>query len=287
MAGARDGSRPGFLELMNLLDSRAPRLDVRWEPSPRDVIDGMLKIADVRSGDVLYDLGCGDGRVVIEAARQAGIRATGIDLDPQRIQESKKNAFKAGVNHLVTFRNENLFETDITYATVVTLFLFPNVNLRLRPKLLQEAQPGTRVVSYCHGMDRWRSDRFMKIGRNHVYLWIVPPSVAGQWEGTIETSEGPVPISLNLFQEFQDVTGIMKIGDEVVSIETTPMVGPAFTFAGVSKARDQVMEARLAGSVDGEILRGTAEIETLPYASPWTAHLTARGERRKLRTEGA
>lgn len=152
---------------------RAP--DVPFEPSPRHVVDQMLKLADVRKGDVVYDLGCGDGRIVIAAAQQFGARGVGIDIDPQRITESTENARAAGVLDRVTFRNEDLFEANIADATVVTLFLWPEVNLKLRAKLWRDLKPGTRVVSYYWDMGDWAPEKEIEVDGHAIYLWTIPP----------------------------------------------------------------------------------------------------------------
>jgi precorrin-6B methylase 2 len=152
---------------------RAP--DVPFDPSPHHVVAQMLKLADVRKTDVLYDLGCGDGRIVIAAAQTYGARGVGIDIDPQRIKESQENARAAGVTDRVTFRNEDLFEADISEATVVTLFLWPEVNLKLRPKLLADLKPGTRVVSYYWDMGDWQPEKQIEIEGHSIYLWTIPP----------------------------------------------------------------------------------------------------------------
>lgn len=151
---------------------RAP--DVPFDPSPRHIVEQMLTLADVRKGDVVYDLGCGDGRIVIAAAQQSGVRGVGIDIDPQRIKESQENARAAGVLDRVTFRNEDLFEADISAATVVTLFLWPEVNLKLRPKLLRDLKPGTRVVSYYWDMGDWAPEKEVEIDGHSIYLWTIP-----------------------------------------------------------------------------------------------------------------
>ena len=152
---------------------RAP--DVRYEPSPMPVVHQMLKLAQVGPGDVVYDLGSGDGRIPIAAARDYGARGVGIDLDPRLIAESNANARKAGVADRVAFRNEDLFEADISEASVVTLFLYPDVNRRLRPKLLRELKPRTRIVSYWHDMGDWKPARTEKTPRAKIYLWTIPP----------------------------------------------------------------------------------------------------------------
>jgi predicted RNA methylase len=148
--------------------------DVVFEPSPERVVEEMLRLAEVHKGDVVYDLGCGDGRIVIAAARQFGARGVGIDIDPQRIKESRENARKAGVLGRVQFRNEDLFEANIQEATVVTLFLWGSVNLKLRPKLLRELKPGTRVVSHHWDMEDWAPEKQIEVDGHPIYLWRIP-----------------------------------------------------------------------------------------------------------------
>jgi ribosomal protein L11 methylase PrmA len=134
----------------------------------------MLKLAEVGEDDIVYDLGCGDGRIVIAAARDFGARGVGIDIDPQRIAESNENAQKAGVTNRVDFREEDLFEADFHDATVVTLFLWPSVNLKLRPILMKQLRPGTRVVSYFHSMGDWAPEKEITVNRERIFLWTIP-----------------------------------------------------------------------------------------------------------------
>ena len=148
--------------------------DVWWEPTTDPVVTAMLKLAGVKKGDVVYDLGCGDGRIVIAAAKQFGARGVGIDIDPQRIAESNDNARKAGVTAMVTFREEDLFEVDFRDATVVTLFLWPSLNLKLRPKLLKELKPGTRIVSHSHDMGDWPAEKQETVEGARIFLWTIP-----------------------------------------------------------------------------------------------------------------
>jgi SAM-dependent methyltransferase len=148
--------------------------DVRYEPSSHAQTMAMLRLAKVTRRDVVYDLGCGDGRVVIAAAKHFGARGVGIDIDPERIKESAENARKAGVAKRVQFRNEDLFEADIREATVVTLYLWPWINLKLRPKLLSELKPGTRVVSHFHDMGDWPPEKEIQVEGHRIYLWTIP-----------------------------------------------------------------------------------------------------------------
>jgi len=152
--------------------SRTP--DVFDLPTSPPVVQSMLNLARVRKSDIVYDLGCGDGRIVIEAARRYGARAVGIDIDPQRIAESRANAKKAGVEKRVEFRLADLFETDLHEATVVTLYLLPSLNVKLMPKLRKELPKGARVVSHDFEMGDWKPDRTVQVGNASVYLWTIP-----------------------------------------------------------------------------------------------------------------
>jgi SAM-dependent methyltransferase len=153
-----------------------PRLDVVWVPSAPEVIHAMLEVSSVGPGDVVYDLGCGDGEIVIAAARR-GARGVGVDIDPERIANARRDAARAGVTDRVTFIEQDLFSTDVSPATVVTLYLLPDLNERLRPKLLRELRPGTRVVSHDFGMGDWAPERAIEVplARVHrVFLWRIP-----------------------------------------------------------------------------------------------------------------
>ncbi|HUQ74496.1 MAG TPA: class I SAM-dependent methyltransferase [Burkholderiales bacterium] len=148
--------------------------DVIYVPTPQEVVDKMLEIAKVGKGDVLYDLGSGDGRIPVTAAKRFGIRAYGIDIDPQRIAEANENAKKNGVANLVQFRQQDLFKTKFADATVVTLYLLPDLNVKLRPRLLAELKPGTRIVSHQFDMGTWKPDQKIELNGRTIYLWTIP-----------------------------------------------------------------------------------------------------------------
>jgi ribosomal protein L11 methylase PrmA len=157
-------------------------LDVPYVPTTEAAVDAMLKLAELKKGDVVYDLGCGDGRIVIAAAKNYGVRGVGIDIDPQRIAEAKANAKRAGVENLVRFEENDLFQADFKEATVVTLFLLSSVNLKLKPKLLAELRPGTRIVSNTFDMGDWKAEKEYTVPNtdddtylsHRLYLWTVP-----------------------------------------------------------------------------------------------------------------
>jgi SAM-dependent methyltransferase len=160
----------------------ARKPDVAYVPTTNDAVEAMLRLADVTSSDTVFDLGCGDGRIVIAAAKLRGARGVGIDIDPVRVSESRANAKKAGVEKRVRFEENDVFEADIHEATVVTLFLLPELNVKLLPKLLRDLKPGTRIVSNTFDMGDWQADKAVIVGdpddhpfSHRLYMWIVPP----------------------------------------------------------------------------------------------------------------
>ena len=152
----------------------AQQPDVIFVPTPHEVVDDMLRLANVGKGDILYDLGSGDGRIAIAAAKKFGIKAVGIDIDPERIREANENARRNGVTDLVKFRQEDLFKADFREATVVTLYLLPDLNEKLRPRLWSELKPGTRVVSHQFDMGTWKPEKRLESNGRVVYFWTVP-----------------------------------------------------------------------------------------------------------------
>ena len=163
----------GVLCAQQEYDKHSP--EVPFVPSPNDVVAAMLKLAGVQKTDIVYDLGCGDGRIVIMAAKQFGAKSVGVDINPDRVAEATENAKKEGVSDRVTIREGDLFLADIHDATVVTLYLLPDVNLRLKPKLFKDLQPGTRVVSHSFDMGEWKPDKEESVDGRRIYLWTIPP----------------------------------------------------------------------------------------------------------------
>ncbi len=166
------------LLLLSFAAAQAPQPkhppDVPYVPTQDPVVHAMLRLAGVTNNDTVYDLGCGDGRIVVAAARDYMAHGVGIDINPQRIQEAQANAKKNAVERLVRFEENDLFDADIHSATVVTLYLLPDVNLRLRPKLLKELKPGTRVVSHSFDMGDWKPEKQEQVEGQWIYLWTVP-----------------------------------------------------------------------------------------------------------------
>jgi SAM-dependent methyltransferase len=162
-----------WLAAQDQAPARGP--DVIFVPTPNEVVDAMLKMAAVTKADTVFDLGCGDGRIVIAAAQRYGARGVGIDIDPERVSEATENARKAKVADRVRIVQGDLFEADISAATVVTLYLLTDLNRKLRPKLLRDLAPGTRVVSHAFDMGDWKPERQASVKGSNVYLWRIPP----------------------------------------------------------------------------------------------------------------
>ncbi len=210
--------------------------DAPYLPTPQEVVAEMLKVAQVKGQDQLYDLGSGDGRIVITAAKNYGTPGVGIEIDPALIQKSQANAQAAGVSDRVKFMQQDLFATNLSNATVVTLYLLPALNLKLRPKLLQELRPGTRIVSHAFDMGDWKPDKTLtvRVPNNSrlyaVYYWVVPAQVAGRWQGTLTTPLGQQPVTLNLQQKFQQVTGSAQAATETLAITNAKLNGRQISF---------------------------------------------------------
>ena len=157
--------------------------DVPYVPTPPDVVEAMLNLGGVKKGDIMYDLGCGDGRIVIMAAQKFGATGTGVDIDPERIKEAEENAKQAGVTGRVHFLQKNLFDADFHDATVVTLYLLPAINIKLRPKLLTELKVGTRIVSHQFDMGEWKPDKQVNMDWRILYLWTVTEQAKAEFGG--------------------------------------------------------------------------------------------------------
>ena len=241
------------------------KLDVPYEPSSEEVVTAMLDIARVGDTDVVYDLGCGDGRIVIAAAQKKGARGVGVDLDPERIKESLENARKADVTDRVQFFQQDLFKTDIGKATVVMLYLWPEVNLKLRPKLLRELKPGTRVVSHSHDMESWEADQTMTASEGHrVRLWVIPANVTGTWEWSMPGEKERY--ALKLSQQFQKVSGTFQSGPDETPVKSFELRGDRLQFTVERSFNGQIQTLRFAGHVQSHILQGTEE--AMPQGAP-------------------
>lgn len=247
-------TNPGIAQVpVAPVPQRAP--DVVFVPTPHDVVDEMLAVARVGPNDVLYDLGSGDGRIVIAAAKRFGIRATGIDIDPRRITESHFNADSAGVRNLTEFTNADLFETDLSEASVVTLYLLPELNVRLRPKLFSELRPGSRVVSHSFAMGDWKADSTLMVDTRMVYFWVIPADVSGEWSFKLGTSAGDRDLDMTIGQQYQQVTSSEVRGAGRMGVESATIRGDSVRFL-LRDAGDASATLELAGKVEGDLMHG-------------------------------
>jgi hypothetical protein len=215
--------------------------DVVWVPSPQELVDKMLDMAKVTPKDYLMDLGSGDGRTVITAAKR-GVRALGIEFNPDMVALSKRNAAKAGVSDKASFVEADIFRSDLTPATVITLFLLTDLNIKLRPTILT-LKPGTRIVSNTFRMGDWEPDQTVELGCDTyctAYLWVVPARVEGRWK----TAQG----ELTLKQEYQKVSGTLKSGNVAAPISRGNLRGDQITFMAAG--------AEYRGRVNGDTIEG-------------------------------
>ena len=237
---------------------RQPSLDVPYEPSSYGIAEEMLRMADVTSRDLVYDLGCGDGRIVIMAAKERGARGIGVDIDPERIKESRENAEAAGVSHLVGFFEQDLFFTDIRRATVVMIYLYPDVNLKLRPRLLTDLKPGSRIVSSTYTMEEWEPDATQRVEGHDLYLFVVPANVTGTWHWVNRNRQRT---SLHLAQKFQSVQGSITFGKQTYLITNCSLRGDALRFSVERSVQGNneifSFEGRVSGNtIEGSIMQG-------------------------------
>jgi SAM-dependent methyltransferase len=245
--------------------------DVPYVPTPQHVVNRMLQIAQVSSSDYVIDLGCGDGRIVITAARDRGARGFGVDIDPQRIEESIANAQREGVTDMVEFRVQNLFDTDISKASVLTLYLLPVVNLQLRPRILTELRPGTRVVSHDFDMGEWDPDHSEMLDYSAVFFWVVPANVSGEWA----MNDGREELQIVLEQEFQNVRGTAWHQDRELPLKNVSLRGDRLSFTLERMVNGKLTPVTYRGKAEGNRITGDRE----PGQSPWSAERKPGTER--------
>jgi SAM-dependent methyltransferase len=264
--------------------------DVRFVPTPEEVVTEMLRMAKVTKDDVVYDLGCGDGRIVITAAKVFGARGIGIDMDQELIKESTQNAVRAGVTDRVKFLQQDLFTTDLREATVVFLYLLTELNEKLRPKLLRELKPGSRVISHEFDMGDWKPDDkgmmpdmdiFYDLQRPskkdlYYYFWVIPADVAGAWRWSVPTKTGERKYALRLSQKYQEIDGFVKSKEREIPVSDTRLKGDRISFTVKDEIDGKAAVMRFAGQVNGDIIQGAAEILGGPFAGKhnWTARRT-------------
>jgi hypothetical protein len=250
--------------------ARAGEPSVPYVPTPQEVVERMLSLAKVTASDYVIDLGSGDGRIVITAAKKFGARGFGVDIDPQRVAESNENARKAGVADRVTFYQRDLFETDLGEATVITMYLLPRVNLALRPRLL-ELKPGTRIVSHDFSMEDWQPDAHVVVdakdkyggagGRSDVYLWIVPAKVGGDWRWQLATRGKARAYELRLEQKFQKISGSVRVDGRNAKLEGAQLRGDEIRFRFTVELEGEPVRHDFRGKVRDGAIFGSAQLD--------------------------
>jgi SAM-dependent methyltransferase len=246
-----------------------PDLDVPYVATPEEVVERMLELGQVGPGDYVMDLGSGDGRLVIEAV-QRGAYGLGVDIDPERVREARKNAVAAGVGDRVAFLQQDLFETDVSQASVVTMYLLLEVNLKLRPILLEELRPGTRVVSHAFGMGDWEADEIVYVKadeptKHRIYLWVIPADASGRWQWQINGQK----FSWLVKQKYQKLDTTLKSDDESLATREVELRGRRIAFSAERDGARYLFSGRIE---KGEI-NGVVQIQSgnEPRVLEWTA----------------
>ncbi|MDZ7773301.1 MAG: class I SAM-dependent methyltransferase [Balneolaceae bacterium] len=231
---------------------QAQDLDVPYVPTPQLVVDRMLELADVKPGDYVIDLGSGDGRIVISAARM-GAMGHGIDLDPERVEEARENAAAENVTDRVMFLREDIFETDFSDANVITMYLLTSVNRKLRPRLLETLEPGTRIVSHSFDMGEWEPDVTESVetqtgSRHTIYYWVIPARIDGSWSWTV----GKSTLSAQIDQRFQEISVSVNQDGSAWTVEEASLHGERLSLIITNGSLRYVLSGRASGgTVDG------------------------------------
>lgn len=262
------------------------RGDVVYVPTPQIVVDTMLQMAKVGPKDYLIDLGSGDGRIVITAASKYGASGFGVDLDTYLLKLANQNAQKAGVSNKVHFVEENLFMTDLSKATVISTYLLPEMNLKLRPKLMA-LKPGTRIVAHDYHLGEWDPDEQRELsvpekkvgepGISYVFSYVVPARVPGKWQSLVNLGGRDMPLEFDLQQDFQEIEGKVEIRDRSVDLRGRIMGERIRMIAG---GRSGVARHEFNGQISGGVIKGTLLVGegASRQQVPWTAKQVQRGE---------
>jgi hypothetical protein len=273
------------------------RGDVVYVPTPQIVVEEMLRMAKIGPKDFLIDLGSGDGRIVVTAAKKFGAQGFGVDLDRYLLGMARESAKKEGVSDRASFVEENLFETDLGKATVISSYLLPDMNLKLRPKILA-LKPGTRVVAHDYHMGDWYPDLQKDIpvpekvvgtpGVSYVYLWYVPAKVAGKWQAQVNTGGKDAPYEIVFDQLFQILEGTVRAGSDTAQLRGR-LNGEQLTFSTQPKGSPGGQRHEFTGRVNGDKIEGTVRMGEGPAVrqASWTAKLVAPGELRRPSDEVA
>ena len=244
--------------------------DVIWVPTPQALVERMLDMAKLTPKDIHFDLGSGDGRTVITAAKR-GVQAVGVEFNPDMVKLSERAAAKEGVTARAKFINGDIFQTDFSHATVLTLYLLPSLNLKLRPTILR-MKPGTRVVSHAFSMDDWQPDQTDNVEGRTAYLWIVPAPVEGSWRWSVSGS-GQKEYELTLRQQFQQVEGLVKLDNgKMGQLRNVKLVGDQLSFSiHEITGTSGTLRRDYTGRVSGNTIQGSFKLSDTGAEAQWTA----------------
>jgi SAM-dependent methyltransferase len=231
--------------------------DVVWVPTPPELVERMLDMAKVTAQDTVVDLGSGDGRIAIAAAKR-GAKTKGIEYNPDMVELSRKNAAAQGMGDKVDFVRGDIFETDFGNATVITMYLLPGLNMKLRPKLL-DMKPGTRIVSHAFTMEDWEPDQSAEVEYRNAYLWIVPAKVEGVWRVSNPAGSGQDTVEVQLSQKFQKVAGSARRAGRESPVTDGRLSGDRITFAFTDAMG---VKREYSGKVTGDRIEGTTKLQT-------------------------
>ena len=245
-------------------------------PTEQEDVSRMLRLAGLRDGDMVYDLGSGDGRIVFEAAKMnPNVRGRGIEIDAKLVQESRMAAEKSGLGARVQFLHQNAFDADITQADIIAMWLWPEVMRMLRPKILAEARPGTRIVTRIWDLGSWKPDATETDG-TQLFMWVVPANVAGNWNWSLDIGQGKRDYAAVVEQHFQNVEGVVRSGTRRSILDGMKVSGDTISFStlitlpGAGLTRHQ-----FSGRVKGDTIEGTVQIlhepYEVPFERPWRA----------------
>lgn len=251
-----------------LLELNAQNLDVPYVPTSEEVVELMLDVVNAGPGDYVIDLGSGDGRIVIAAAKRGAV-GHGIDINPKRISEAKENAAKAGVENKVLFIEDNIFTTDYSRASVVTMYLLNSVNMKLRPHLLEKLRPGTRLVSHDFDMEDWKPDKHLKEGYSDVFFWVIPAKAEGNWKWKTDGNN----FSMLVKQQFQEIEVDVKSGNTALKTNDNILTGERISFSAVHPSNGNSYV--FSGRIDGKNIIGTVQVRNgnTPVIEKWNATL--------------
>ncbi len=277
-----------FASLAAAGDGHAAEIAAPYVPTAPSVVERMLEIAKVGPQDYVIDLGSGDGRINILAAKKYGARGLGIEIDPKLVALASANAQAAGVGDRVSFYEGDLFAADLSKATVVTIYLLKIATMKLRSKLL-ELNPGTRIVSHAASMGEWQAEHFEMLDvkdrvradapiKTYIHFWIVPAKVAGNWRWSLPAGAGTQDYELALAQQFQKISGTLRVGGREIALDESTLEGDRITLAFTAQVGGKALKHRLAGRVAGSSITGTAEFRAERGQAPakWSATRVGR-----------